>query len=339
MLVPSLASAQDVPIAAEPVPDADAASPLEGDAAFRFRRFVIAHDNDGWLLDRFNPEDRAYTGGGQLLFGFDGRWADWVGERLPFAESFGDAEFALAAGLKLQVFTPDDVRDVEDPDPDERPYAGYLTSTFAAQRRKANTEDHFQLDLGVIGPSSLAEEAQTALHTSRGWDKQLPDEFAVNARLRKTWRVPITGELHDGFAMELLPDLSGDVGNVYIRGSLGLTLRAGLNLPDDFQTPRIDDPGSMLGGWTSPGIYAFVRGQTQLVAYNAFLDGTAFHDSRSVDSEPFVNSVEIGGVWNLGSYFGWRDAELIYSWTALTDEYDNDDLFDSYGTLQLRIGF
>lgn len=343
VLAQSESPASDPPI---PSPSETAPDDLSLDAspALAVRRFAIAHDNDGWIIDRFNPEDRHYTGGAHVLLGFDGRWADWVGARLPFAGAFGPGEFALGGGARLMAFTPNDIEAVE-PDPDDRPYAGYLTSTFYAQRRKATTEDHFQLDLGIIGPSSLAEGLQESIHESRGspeprgWHTQLPDEFAFNARIRKTWRVQLSGVLGDGFATELLPDVSTDLGNVYLRGSLGLTLRAGFNLPDDFGTPRIDDPGSVLGGWTGAGIYGFARAQTQVVGFNAFLDGTAFHDSRSVEREPFVHSIEVGGVWNIGGHFGWRDAELQYSWTALTDEFETDDLFDSYATIQLRMGF
>ena len=162
--------------------------------------------------------DRHYTQGLKIAYlarertpedaGWIARWAD----RLP---PLGLKPEAYRYGLSLgqTIYTPTDIttRALQIGD---RPYAGLLQVSLLLQRRGQTASetpvlDHMQLDLGVIGPESLAEKAQNTVHRLRnfglamGWDNQLKTEPTLSLKLQRTWRY---GCGHaDGFAAQLLP--------------------------------------------------------------------------------------------------------------------------------------
>ena len=141
--------------------------------------------------DLFTGTDREYTNGVQ------------VGSTSATVESFDDAEFAPSlrwANDKLRwlqpkgfeennvtwtigqrMFTPEDWR-LEEPDPRDRPYAGLLFAGLTYNGRDSHSLRSTSLDVGIVGPSALAEQAQNLVHEAAGvdrflgWDHQLNDE-------------------------------------------------------------------------------------------------------------------------------------------------------------------
>ena len=132
------------------------------------------------------------------------------------------------------------------PAPDDRPYAGYLYGGLFYQRQSYNlngidTLDHVQLDLGFVGPSSLAEQSPSEVHRltgdadPQGWDFQLGDEAQIQLNLRRQWRIDLldaplspTATDHDprwfdDIEMQLIPEVSLDVGTALQRTTPGPT--------------------------------------------------------------------------------------------------------------------
>ena len=72
------------------------------------------------------------------------------------------------------------------------------------------------------------------------------EEIAVNLTYRKKWRMNLTEEYESGLGLDLIPMLEGTVGTVYRRVGGGVTVRGGLNLPDDYGPMRIDDVASAI---------------------------------------------------------------------------------------------
>lgn len=294
-------------------------------------RYFFVYDQDGhhtnWLADE--PE-HGYSGGLQTFLGLTGpafdRWARYWFWPLP------DAQYAAGAGLKFRIFTPHGVDKVANPGPDERPYAGWLTTSFAIQQRNRWIEDHIGIELGTIGPRSGADRFQQRIHPALGWHTQLKNEYTVNMRLRRAWRWRYQSP--PALTLDLIPDVSADIGNVYRRAGAGLMLRAGFRVPDDFVQPGIEDPGSQVGQSHQWSVYGYVRFGFQAVQHNLFLDGNTWVDSRSVDRKPLVGDFSLGIVAQLGPL-----AALQWSWTRLTDEFRTDHFSDSYGSLMLRFSF
>ena len=81
---------------------------------------------------------------------------------------------------------------------DDRPYAGWLYIS-TSYHRKYSTEnpvkfmDTVELQFGVIGPASLAEDTQRIVHqwrgieTAKGWDHQLKNEPGIAAIFERKW--------------------------------------------------------------------------------------------------------------------------------------------------------
>ena len=86
------------------------------------------------------------------------------------------------------IFTPRDTA-ASRPDPDDRPYAGwlYVGSTWVVERRTAERVilDTFQVNVGIVGPAAFGDEVQNQFHRVigdspvNGWDFQLDNEPGV----------------------------------------------------------------------------------------------------------------------------------------------------------------
>ncbi|MEM6853401.1 MAG: lipid A deacylase LpxR family protein [Planctomycetota bacterium] len=302
-------------------------------------------ENDGTFTRPNHNSDRHYTSGQGFAIARHQNGGDAI------ADTLGLSADGTAVGLTLvqQIFTPDNIGPAL-PDPNDRPYAGYLYLGGYWQREKDDVFDHVELDLGVVGPSSLAEPAQEWIHDlfdepDPNWTTQLGDEFAYNLTLRRKWRMTLWGEA--GFepgaefapgvwGLQLIPEVGLDVGSVYRRVNAGGTLRFGFNLPDDFGPARLTDPGSATGQPVQGlSTYAFVKGIGRYVEWNTFIEGNNERNpSRSVSLEPWVG--EIGG----GFAVDWRRGNWTFSATYqqlyFSREFEEQTTDDGLGAIALR---
>ncbi len=322
---------------------------IEPGPSLTFRGLAAYWENDGERFKPNNPTDRHYTNGVGVSLALAGPAIQGLHDKLPFHESFGQP-VSVAAGLTVGqlMFTPEDI-ETSAPLPDDRPYAGYLyagafvqrqgvTGTFAG--RDVGTLDHFQLDVGVVGPSSLAEDAQIWIHehTSdpepRGWGNQLDDEPTLQLTIRKKWRFDLDALWErDGqpsaWGVQAIPEIGGTLGNVHRHLEAGATFRAGWNLPDDFGPGRLTNLGSVTGdnvrGWS---VYGFVRTSGRIVEHNLFLEGNTWRDSLSVDAKPLVGELQLGAVLA----YHWQNWAFTfgYSQTFQTEEFDGQDGTDAW---------
>ena len=317
--------------------------PLKRPQADEFFSITAYWENDTDHAKPNNPSDEHYTFGGGFSLAHHPDWAWDLAQWMPFADGFGEPD-AVAVGyiVAQQIFTPENIS-LENPPRDDRPYAGYLFAGAFFQRARQisprlATMDHFQIDAGVIGPSSLAEDAQTSVHEAfggtdpRGWDTQLPDEFAIQAFIRKKWRFDL--DEPGAFDVQIIPQLGAAVGLVYRHLEASATLRTGWNVPNDFGPGRLEDVAAATGGpRRGLGFYVFARAGGRLVEHNVFLEGSNYHDSRGVDEEPLVGELE-GGLrltWR-GDQWG---IEAGYSQTHQTESFGRQDGGDSFGAYTL----
>jgi hypothetical protein len=166
--------------------------------------------------------------------------------------------------------------------------------------------DTIELDIGIVGPHSYAEDVQERVHNwlgseePKGWRNQLKDEFALELIYERKWRLAAS-KLGYGFGYDLIPHLGGRVGNVYIYANTGAELRFGWNPPGDFGTCPIR-PGCESNAATdmeegrgrSYGIHAFLSIDGRAVLRDIFLDGNTWKDSHSVDKKYFVADIGAG---------------------------------------------
>ena len=312
--------------------------------------FTSYAENDSNWAKPNNDSDEHYTNGLVLTLSSQPEFArDWA-HALPLGPS-PDTRVSAAAGLLFGhlMFTS---QNIEDPTPsmDDRPYAGYLFGGAYWQRAwqelgnpRVATFDHIQLELGVIGPSSLAADVQESVHESfagiepEGWDTQLEDEFAIQAYLRRKWRFDL--DEPGGWDVQVIPGIGAAVGLVHRHLEAGATLRGGWNLPDDFGPGRLADFKAATGdrpgnGW---GFYVYGRAAGRAVEHNVFLEGSNYHDSPGVEPEPLVGEVEAGVriAWH-GDCWG---LEFGYGQTFQTREFKTERGTDSRGAYTASLFF
>jgi lipid A 3-O-deacylase len=289
--------------------------------------------------DSLAHTDRYYTHGGRLgwISDADAKRAcgDGLMQSLPFIECHSDARWGFS--LTQVIFTPRWLKRTN-PDPADRPYAGWLHGAFGSIARKDAILDQLFFSVGVVGPASQAEKVQHFIHDiyayprAMGWGHQIGNELTLQAfyqRTHRIWRV----ESASGYGFDVSPHYGGALGNVYVYGNVGGLLRLGKNLPDDFGPPRVL-PGGAGSDYSKGagrfGWYAFAGVDGRAMARNLFLDGNTFRDSRSVQREYLVGDLQIGVVMD------WRPLRLAYTHIWRTREFVGQFSSQAFGSLSLE---
>jgi len=294
---------------------------------------VLEYEND-----LFAGQDRYYTSGVRASWilsdsGVPGVLRD-LGEVIPFFPGAGELKNSWSLGQSM--FTPKDITQAT-PDPNDRPYAGWLYVNGGLAEETGIRLDRLQLTLGVVGPASLAEQTQREIHNvmgspiPKGWDHQLANELTVMVSYERQWRARVrTAE--EGWRIDLTPHWGGTLGTPFTMLNTGLTLRAGRDLPHDYGPPRIQPalPGSGLfvprADW---GWYLFAGVDARAMLWNVFLDGNTWRDSPSVDRHVFVGDAQVGAVLSMGR------ARLAYTHVFRTPEFKDQEAREDFGALSL----
>lgn len=302
---------------------------------------TIQEDNDVFALS--DRSDRGYTNGTRLT------WA-WAESSTPrFALDLagrlcgtGVCSRSVSLSIGQNMYTPENLEKREKIVGD-RPYGGWLYTELSLEARTQNKVDHLSLYLGAVGRKSYAAEAQTFAHkyivpsapTPIGWDNQVGDfpGFAVACeRHLQFWEYPRKGPAY----LDLIPSVGGMIGNVFVRGGVGATVRAGYNLPDRFFRSSATPSGIEAAG--GPGSaprsrwdgYVFATAEARFVAHDVFLDSN--DREYGIRREPFVRDRRIG------ASLRYRWARIQYIHNLRSSEFNPDPRSHSYGTYMLSLG-
>ena len=239
------------------------------------------------------------------------------------------------------MFTPRD-KFRETPDPDDRPYAGYLYLGLGYHARSADTLHSTEFNFGVIGPAALARQAQNLVHDIggwerfQGWDNQLKNEPAfqlVFERKHKNGKVDLA--LFDHLQFEAITHWGGSIGTVASYLNLGAEFRLGWGLPDDFGTstlrPGADNntPGLQRPADELLRFHGFVAIDGRLVANNVFLDGNYFRSSLGVQRREAVADIATGVAAS------WKKLRASYAHIYRTREFYGQLESQFYGSFSL----
>ncbi|MFO7970547.1 MAG: lipid A deacylase LpxR family protein [Desulfobacterales bacterium] len=239
------------------------------------------------------------------------------------------------------IYTPEDITDPQ-LITEDRPYAGWLYMGFGLVANQGSRRyDKLELDIGVVGPLSFAEEVQKAWHSilglskPEGWDNQLENEPGINLFYEQARRLEKNMLLY-GLEYDVIPHFGGSLGNVFTYAASGLTLRIGPDLDEDFGPPRIR-PSLPGGGFfrSKKGVnwYVFAGVEGRAVLYNIFLDGNAFSDSHSVDKKLWVGDLQAGLTIQV------HRVRISYTQIYRTKEYHKQDRADAFGSLSISYQF
>lgn len=285
--------------------------------------------------DIFTGTDRSYSNGVKVSW-LSADLTDWgpPGWRtqliglLPFLNR-AEGQKNLGLALGQNIYTPTVTRD-RVPDPADRPYAGWSYVEAAFVSKTAAVADTFSFQVGLVGPNSIAEDAQRQVHRwtggaiPQGWDYQLRNEVGANLVYERRWRL-YARTLHGTLGADLIPHAGLSLGNVQTYANAGGTLRFGINLPSDFGV-QLARPGSVGGTPTDDldprvapdrnvSFFLFGAIDGRAVGRDIFLDGNTSGSGRSVDKRAWVADGSlgaglIGGPWQLTYTQVWRTREF-----------------------------
>ena len=280
---------------------------------------------------------------------------DWAGRLAGWAAGPDAVDSKrMVYSLGQSIFTPDDIT-IRELVPDDRPYAGWLYAGVGLESVGDGFRDNMEINLGVVGPAAFAEDVQTTWHEwfgfrrPQGWDNQLRNEPGIQINLERKWRawptkqdgqptdqvVPPTDQEHV-LDTDMTYHVGVGLGNIITQAAVGMTLRIGQDLRDDYAPPRIRPslPGSdhfISRGWF--GWYLFAGVEARAVAHNIFLDGNSFRDSHSVDKKNVVADFQAGVAIFIDR------VRLSYTHVLRTKEFDTQDAPAQFGAFSASIKF
>lgn len=251
----------------------------------------------------------------------------------------------LVVSAGQMMFTPED-RYRTTVDPDDRPYAGWLYGGLGYQMRRGDKLNTVEINVGIVGPSSLAQQSQDFVHETRnievfhGWDNQLENELGVQLIFERKRRFSLWSQAGEGaLAADVIPHWGGSIGNVASYVNAGAEFRFGYRLADDFGVSTIRPGGENI----TPGqgepyrrplqLYGFIAFDTRLVGNNIFLDGNTFETSHSVNKKLGVADVAIGVAM---VHRRWR---VSYSQVFRSKEFETQRKSQGYGSLSISYSY
>ncbi len=296
-------------------------------------------ENDIYFSDRY------YTNGLKLMYTTSGD--DWWASKLQFFVlknllDTGGAQFYQTASLGQMMYVPTDIETVNY-GPDERPYCGWLYLSCAAHVATRDTLDSFGVSLGVVGPASLAEDAQKFWHSligahwPMGWHDQVKNEPGIIVTYKRSQRL-LKFDMGGGAKSDFIGSAEVNLGNVQTNGEIRAIWRIGLNLPDSFDPNRIDNASSSDVSWFSGRekwhFYFYCGGAARFVGYDISLNGNTFADSREVSPKWLV------GEGMAGTSLRYENFELNLNWTVRSAEYVSQKFsYEMFWTLAAKIYF
>ncbi len=209
--------------------------------------------------------------------------------------------------------------------------------------------DSLELQLGIVGRHSYAQDLQEAFHewtrstVPRGWEHQLHDEPIVNVYAERKWKI-LKLQDQNGRGIDCIPHAGLALGNAYTAVNLGGQLRLGWNLPNDFgvhlirpgsdaSAPMDDTDPRFFKPWRRFGLHGFAGVDGKAIARNILLDGNTFRDSHSVDKEPFVADF-MGGVVVILHRF-----KIAYTYVHRTREFKTQKGEQRFGSISISYTF
>jgi len=263
---------------------------------------------------------------------------------LPFLDHKNSISY-LGFGLSLEMYTPASLSDPF-PQPNDRPYAGWLYGSFAFHQSNAKRLDSLELQVGVVGPSSKAQQVQAVIHDHilgddvKGWRYQLHDELGVNLAYHHHERYPISLKKYESV---FIPRIGGVLGDVRTEFDVGALYRVGVNIPKDYGQNFVMMPGldstipavdkGIERNKNHQGYYLQVQSDVRFVIRDMFLQGNTDGNSLSVNPYPLVFRLG-GGIG--GSYENYQ-LSLIY--TVESKSFTQQSKIHAYASLLFTYSF
>jgi hypothetical protein len=307
-------------------------------ATFIFENDVFTDDSDdgytngmgyAWGYAGFNEFDDSNTPG----------WIQWLSEDL-YISTTPAKRRAITYQIFQTITNPTDSK-TKELQPDDYPYAGTLTWKVTQYAIDDQVTDTLSLLLGAVGPVSLAEPAQKAVHEltdsqdPKGWDNQLNNEPLFQLGAGRKWRL-LDGSISGSTEYDVITAAEGTVGNLSSNADVGVTFRFGADLLRTYPVASLW-PAREVNPMTGTAVgnyYVFVSIMGRYQANNIIIDGnsSAFDDDNNSDLtlEHKQNFVAAGFALSFKSW------SLIFSVVDASKEFEEaDDDRYNFGSLSV----
>ncbi|WP_114325548.1 lipid A deacylase LpxR family protein [Candidatus Colwellia aromaticivorans] len=295
---------------------------LENDVAFG----EDGNYSNGMIL---GWESKPVLGHGDLG-SFLGQWQN----KLLLPQSY--AEKAWGLKISQRMWTPNEIK-ITEPQPYERPYAGFLelehhTAFYSSELAQKNW-----LSIGIIGPASGTEQLQGAIHkligasTPEGWAYQVENKATFQLGyeidyllLRKA--APFNSEWEvSTFSHNTLGNFRSDL-------NVGLTLRWGMELEKTFGrlSSHFGHAGNELSQVKPHSVTVYTRMQIGYRFNDLTIDGNLPYDSKVEFNHQQASAV-------VGAIYYYSGGAVTWSYNFYNKEYLTDHKeWHGYGLLQFR---
>ena len=279
----------------------------------------IYEDND--FMDIWgNGTDKGYTNGTRLdLFYTKKRPSRFFFDRwMPKA---GDSSInTFGWGIMQIMITPNDLSK-RIPDKKDYPYAGALFAVHSLHASNPIKKFNVQTEwwIGVIGPPSLAREAQTFMHRvihyqkPMGWDYQLPTDLILNLHLAAEKMLA-----HSNNSLEWIGGAQVFGGTALNGAALYSLFRVGK------MQPYFNGLLSQYTGGRGRQLYFIFRPSGEWMLTNALIDGGVFTQAKKDDKEargreiPSASRHRIIGKLDYGAVLALGRASVSFTQTTVT---------------------
>jgi len=270
----------------------------------------IISDNDLWTSP---VSDRYYTNGLELFYRY-------LGTRQTEKLAKNITEFRIGQ----YMYNPQSP-DVEEPIYHDRPFAGYLFAEAGINKFYFN-EDVLKVNLqaGVVGPESMADDAQKLIHRTfgydavRGWQYQIRTAYALQGNILYSKKLfPAT------FMQKVDFHLQGDinVGTIWMGVSLGPLARVSLKgLLQPMYNSVLHGAGlnqKTIDNIARKEFFLYFNPSINYQRYDATIQGSMFNYDSPITFNilPLRFNAEAGvkyhnGHWNYSYSFNYKGKEL-----------------------------
>ncbi|SEC90279.1 hypothetical protein SAMN04489761_3917 [Tenacibaculum sp. MAR_2009_124] len=261
--------------------------------------FSFINDNDLYISFQ---QDRYYTNG--MFFNYRFISKD---STLQIAKKI----FNIEVGHK--IFTPFKAV-VQSPEQHDRPFAGYLYGALGIHHFFENNSFlKNSIEIGIIGPGSMAEELQNFIHDiygfrrAIGWKYQIRNAFALN--FKSSFGKTITKNTLNHFDVTWIN--TANFGTVLTSISTGFHSRIGLKplqriINSIAFNSSLNKKGSDL--YNEKEAFFYIKPQIEYVLYDATIQGSFLNTSSPItySAMPFVFTTEFGIRFTAGNFnFGY----------------------------------
>ncbi|RZK48378.1 MAG: lipid A deacylase LpxR family protein [Pedobacter sp.] len=217
----------------------------------------------------------------------------------------------------------------------DRPFAASLFVSYdEIKYKKTHSVFNWGIDLGIIGPDALGEDAQKVLHNTvgfyqiAGWEYQIQNAFLAQLRLAYLKRLGV----NSAEKVDMSMGTSLNVGTIHNQASLNLLFRAGKiysitrsTITNGHLNNDNNSPKSFLES------FFYLKPQISYVATNATLEGNLFNDNSPVtfNPKPWVFSAQVGYQFTLKRF------RFDYHWIFNSREVKSKALPHQYGSISI----